>query len=545
MIKFLEALLRRFFLRNTPAGGIIQANDSAGRIYDGVPYTLPLIVPEAIRDNPQAIQEFAEALGDEFKSQFGTPYQSGNPVRLPTVNRPLEEWDYPTRKYVLEQCHLAWERNPIAKTAVFYTRAFSVGNGASIAYKNKEVEAVCEAFINDPENAVRDLEKSTVDGLFIDGEAFFRFFRGDGTEGELQETKIVPLVPWGIIGIRHAIGFFRRVEAYRYNITQDNGDDYQREFDNVNEDIPAGEVHHLAINRLSYERRGRPDLFVMLPWLQAYKEWLENRARQNFWRGAVLFWVKLINALPSQVMAKLNAYKRPPQPGSVVVSNDKEEWNQFSPNVGANDASEDGRAFRAMAATGARLPESWLSDGANANLATATAQALPAITSFGEYQDIMVDQFWKPILKRAIQNAVDAGMLPETVPVQDADGDPIKDTKPIKAVEAFEATYSDLSQNDPKTIVEALALALTADLISTKTARGLTPWQLDSQMEEKNIEAERQKQVDAMAAGLYPMPFDPINQNGNGATNGQEPDEQPDDNRQNNAGDRERETEAD
>jgi hypothetical protein len=527
---YVRGALTRARLLNTAAGGVVNF-DTPGAVHDGVPYALPPVIPYGIRGDATATSEFLEA--NEFKHQFGTPFASGGPVQMPAVVNPLEEWSFSTRRYILEQCHLAWERNPIGKTAVFYNRAFSVQNGAAITFKNKDVERVCKAFIDDPENAMRDLEKSTVDCLFVDGEVFLRFFKGDGKEGAPGETKVVPLVPWGVVGIKHAQGFFKRIEHYHYRITQDNGDDDEREYDNIDEKIPAAEVHHIAINRLSYERRGRPEMFAMLPWLQAYKEWLENRARQNFWRGAVLFWVKLINALPSQVMSKLAAYRKPPQPGSVVVSNDKEEWTQFSPNVGAQDASEDGRQFRAMAAAGARLPESWLSDGANANLATATAQALPALMSFGEMQDIMREKFWKPILTRVIENAIEAGELSEYVEEQDADGDKVEDEKPVKkprlavapgvlateadapesnegklkACDAFDVTYSELTSNDPKNTVEAIIAAMTADIISTKTARGLTPWQIDPQIEQKLIDAEREKTLNDMAAGLIPMPF--------------------------------------
>lgn len=541
---------------NAPAGGVVNF-DPPGTVHDGVPYALPPVIPYGIRGNAEATTTFLEA-ATEFRHQFGTPYASGSPVQMPAVSNPLEEWSWATRKYVLEQCHLAWERNPIAKTAVFYNRAFSVQNGAAITYKNKDVERICQAFIDDPENGLRDLEKSTVDCLFVDGEAFFRFFKGDGTEGAKGETKIVPLVPWGIVGIKHASGFWKRVVHYHYRLTQDTGDDEGREFETVDDEIPAAEVHHIAINRLSYERRGRPEMFAMLPWLQAYKEWLENRARQNFWRGAVLFWVKLINALPDQVRAKLAAYKKPPQPGSVVVSNDKEEWQQFSPNAGAQDASEDGRQFRAMAATGARLPESWLSDGANANLATATAQALPALMSFGEMQDIMREKFWKPILKRVIENAIEAGELSEEVEEQDADGDKVEEKpkpkakrgkKPltiapaeaeqpeakgtIKACDAFDVTYSELTSNDPKNTIDAIIAAMTADIISTKTARSLSPWPIDPQLEEKQIQAEREQELDDMAAGLIPMPMMGMmgnpsqNPNMGDNKNGDKPDEQP------------------
>jgi hypothetical protein len=522
----------RWALLGSPAGGVVAPfGEQAGRIYDGLGYIPPIPEPAYVREDAEAHRNFVEAIADEFKHQFGSPFPRGGPFKMPPIVDPLTEWTASTRRYILEQCHLYQERNPIVAAAAFYTRVFSVQGGASITYQNKDVEKVCEAFIKHPENAIRALEKGVVDALFVDGEVFLRYFKGGETpegepslEGTPGELVVVPLVPWGVIGIKHQPGFWKRIVHYRYQVMQDTGDDQAAEPEYVNEEIPARDVQHIAINRHIYERRGRPEAFKMLPWARAYHEWLENRARQNFWRGAILFWVKLLMATPAQVLAKLAAYKKPPQPGSLVVSNDKEEWTQFAPNVGASDAGEDGRQLRAMAATGARLPESWLSDGADANLATAKAQALPAIRSFGEWQDLMRDEFWTPMLRRVIQAALDAGLLTEEVPVQDADGEAVEKQKKVKALEAFSVTYPELEADAPKDAVTAVTMALSADLISTQTARGLLPWTIDSAKEQKQIDAERQKEMDDMAKGLIPMPpFGGIQQPGQPPTNGKEP----------------------
>lgn len=489
-------------------------------------YGLPRIMPGHIED---AIAEEAKIGGGKvtkawatlveatppFQAQFASPYAQGTPVfELGSVN-PLFEWNWQTRRYVLEQCHVAYERNPLAAAIVDYFVTFSVQNGFNLTTQNKDVADLLNAFIDNPYNAVRELDKSLVASLKIDGEIFIRFFEGGGDEGgERGETVIVPLRPWGVQWIHANPDNWRDVIEYRYSTSISDGSGLGWKV--YNEDIPAEQVLHVAINRLPYEQRGRPDLFKILPYLSAYKRWLEDRARQNAFRGGVLD-VTLSNGNPGQVAAKIASYKKPAMAGSVFVHNDNEVIQVLQQLVGASDAAEDGRRLLLMIAAGARLPEYFLADGANANLASTTSQALPAMRAFADVQDIMINQVWKPVFKRVIQSAVDAGLIPEMVECQSADGEPDTEMdgtakEPIKAVDAFDITYTDLESTDITATVQAILSTMNANLMSEQTASGLMPWDLDYKQEQSLIDAEQTRRADAMLSGQRPMPpgIDPM-----------------------------------
>jgi hypothetical protein len=100
------------------------------------------------------------------------------------------------------------------------------------------------------------------------------------------------------------------------------------------------------------------------------------------------------------------------------VSNAAEEVKPLVNPVSGNDAGHDGRAIRLMVILGMRLPEYFFADGANSNLATSTRQELPALTKFEAFQQIMIEQVWMPIFRRVLQNAIDAGMLGETLEIR-------------------------------------------------------------------------------------------------------------------------------
>lgn len=495
MTRIERLLYKAGFSRTPPTDPGTLAHAPEYMIRDGVDYSRPPVVPHAARQaGGEAVKRIMEAESD-YRGQTGAPYiKAGDyAVSMPTDD-PLAEWDYNTRRTVLENCHAAYHRNPLAKQAVDLTRRFVVGKGHTVNAQNKQVQQVIDEFRANLENNITGYDRTFIQDLQIDGELFVRFHVDTGG----GQVVITPIAPWHIQDIKTDPGFIRRVEYYHEYYTWQNSSDPSGVSVQIDNQIPAADVLHIAINNHSYELRGRPDLFVILPWLKAHKDWIEDRARQNKWRGALLWWVKIAGAAPGTIAAKLAQWKRPPTPGSAYVSSDKEEVTALTNPINAGDAGEDGRQIRMMNAIGMGLPEYMLGDGENANLATATAQQLPALWKFSDGQELMREMVWTPIYKRVIQVAVDAGLLPEMLRIEDGDGDPVmkKDQEQtIKATDAFTVEYYDLQAPEPKTLGEALALATSERWISQQAARekSCANLGLDAAAEEKRIANEDEK----------------------------------------------------
>lgn len=506
MKRLIKAL--REMMREKPLvdAGYLNHADDVGGINDGVDYSLPVMLPLWLRTSLQEAGKLGAWLTENTRTTFGFQFDTPNRDQwdgavMPVSEDPLREWDEATRERVLTNCHAAYQRNPIAKRGINYVASFVVGEGFNLACRNDRVEAVLKAFIDNPENDVRAYERQAVIDLQLDGELVTRFFEAGGN------VVMVPQRPWELRRIKTEAGFFRRPVLYHFQREESEGDWRSGTVTKI-EDVKASEILHVAINRHGYELRGRPELYPVLPWLRAYKEWLENRARQNHWRNALLWWVK-VKAANSAVIAQVAArYRRPPTPGSIAVTSENEEWNALQNNVGAGDAAEDGRQIKLMAAVGMGLPEYFLGDGENANLATAKEQALPALMTFADFQRVMVEQYWYPVLTRVIQAAVDAEVLPEMVEEMDAEGDPVKDAdgvvKMVAAVDAFDVSYEPIQKADIKTIVDAMRLAYADEAVSLETYRREIG--VDPDIEAKRISRERQQQRDAMARGEQPMP---------------------------------------
>jgi hypothetical protein len=113
------------------------------------------------------------------------------------------------------------------------------------------------------------------------------------------------------------------------------------------------------------------------------------------------------------------------------------------PNIGADDVRDDGRALRLMIATGAGVPEHYLSEGGNANRATAAEMGLPAIKRFGRRQE-----FLRRLLARLIDRALDAQVAAGRLSAR-ADrrfvvtfDEPVADQKEARAASLAQATVA-------------------------------------------------------------------------------------------------------
>jgi hypothetical protein len=389
----------------TSAGAMLRGE---GGIDDGVDYSTPAALPGWLRRAMEGDLRLRESiLGSlAYRSQFGSPYRGADDAPImPVTEDPLLEWDAATRERILSNCHAAYQRNPLAHAAVNFTTDFVIGDGFNLVCKHPEVERVLKAFIESPDNAIRKYERQAVNDLQVDGELILRFYSAGG------ETVVVPQRPWELKWIQTEAGFFRRPEIFHFERVQTEGDSPTGRAETLPEDVPADEIHYVAINDHAYELRGRPELYRILPWLRADKDWLEERARQNKWRNALLWHVRVENATAGTIANVAQRWRKPPSPGSAYVSSAAEEVKPLVNPVSGSDSGHDGRAIRLMVILGMRLPEYFFADGANSNLATSTRQELPALTKFEAFQQIMIEQVWTPVFRRVLQNAIDAGVL--------------------------------------------------------------------------------------------------------------------------------------
>ncbi len=163
-------------------------------------------------------------------------------------------------------------------------------------------------------------------------------------------------------------------------------------YDELSDDLsPSGAfdtvIFHYAINRPTGGQWGESDLAPQLRWLARYANWLEDRARLNRYRTAFLYAVKSKFTSEAERLARqaqLNS--NPPTPGSILVTDENEEWSVIQPALASADANEDGLALKKMIAAGTGLPLHFLAEPESATRTTAEAAGGPTFRRFEQRQ---------------------------------------------------------------------------------------------------------------------------------------------------------------
>ena len=294
------------------------------------------------------------------------------------------------RREVLEECLNAWRFNPLARRLVELTSQYAAGGGMTWRCNDAYTSEFLQRFWNERLNRL-DLrltefsdELVRTGNLFIllstdsSGMSYLRTLPTStvetisALENDLEQETAFQTFP-------DLDGNARTYQAY---YPEKDGLNEQGNFDTV--------VLHYAVNRPAGAQWGEPDLAPALKWLARYAAWLEDRVRLNRFRNAFMYVVKARFANEAARQARqVRLAANPPQPGSILVTDESEEWSVLSPKLEALDASTDGLAVKKMIAAGLGVPLHFLAEPESSTRTTAEAAGGPTFRHFEERQRLM------------------------------------------------------------------------------------------------------------------------------------------------------------
>jgi hypothetical protein len=301
------------------------------------------------------------------------------------------------RMEVMTQALEAWRVNPLARRVIELTSQYVVGGGLSFECKNQYVARFLKKFWDHRLNhmAIRVTEwcdeLSRTGNLFVllstdaAGMSYVRAIPATQVKeihskpNDIEQAEQVTVYVSGYQGTLQTQGLAPEEVTYP---TYDDATDTQSEngsFDTV--------IFHYAINRPSGAQWGESDLAPQIRWLSRYTNWLEDRARLNRFRNAFMFVVKskfVSEAERLSRQAQLNS--NPPTPGSILVTDETEEWTVIQPKLESSQAGEDGLALKKMIAAGTGLPMHFLAEPEGSTRTTAEAAGGPTFRRFEQRQ---------------------------------------------------------------------------------------------------------------------------------------------------------------
>ncbi|MFN2233876.1 MAG: hypothetical protein ACK2U1_06570 [Anaerolineales bacterium] len=265
----------------------------------------------------------------------------------------------------------AWRKNPMAFRIVQTITDYVVGDQLVISSENPDLQKFLESFWHHRENYMENRLESMCEELSRAGDLFVLLFRNDAD----------------------GMSYIRFITKDQVAQIKTASNDWEKELVVIEKARSPGEkeknwytpesgmsrkskaiILHYAVNRPLGALLGEGDLNVIVPWLLRYSRMLEDRVRLN-WAMRAFLWI--ITVPTSKIKEKQEQYKKPPEPGSVIIKDEGEQWEVTAPNLRGADASHDMRALRQMIDAGSGQPPHWRGEGENVNLATATAMQAP------------------------------------------------------------------------------------------------------------------------------------------------------------------------
>jgi hypothetical protein len=319
------------------------------------------------------------------------------------------------RDEVLADALEAWRVNPIARRIVGMMTQYVVGGGIGIECKQKRTNKFLQEWWDNRLNrmAIRVYEwcdeLSRSGDLFIvlstdaAGMSYVRAVPGadiqdiETAENDLdQEIEIIEKPSPDVTNPSRASG--GGIEGRRWPV-YDPDTDAPGEGGNFE---PV--MLHYAINKPVGGKFGESDIAPLLRWLTRYASWLEDRARLNRYRNTFLFWVKARftnRAEKLERQAELN--RNPPNPGSILVTDETEDWSVLNPKLASFEAAEDGEALKKMIAVGAGLPMHFLAEPESTTRTTAESAGGPTFRHLQQRQEFflwMLEDIARAVIRR-------------------------------------------------------------------------------------------------------------------------------------------------
>ena len=351
--------------------------------------------------------------------------------------------DYANKQMTIQEylenhraCYQAYLTNPLAKRYVRYFTSFVIGDRVNVVAEDQAVNEVLRGFWDDDDNQMEVTIKEMSDWLAICGEFFVRFFYNT----YLGKTHIGLIDPSEIVHIetdpdnlKKHVAYHRRYRVQKSLSVQADGSvtvQYEDAYEKIDVQREDGLINalHVKVGGVSNTLRGISDLLDILVWMERYRQWLEDRALTNKIRNLFHYDVTIEGGNRQDIKDYLSRLKGREvrsmredyqdystseriRAGAIRVHSDKIKWNTIQPHIDAVDAKEDGRAIKLMVAAGMGIPEHWLGDTGNTNLATAKALDLPTLRQFQDRRQVM-KRALRIILKQVIACQRKYGHLP-------------------------------------------------------------------------------------------------------------------------------------
>lgn len=347
-----------------------------------------------------------------------------------------------------EDMHKLWLNNPLAFRYIETFNHFVSGDGLVYKAEEEEVQQVLDNFWKHPLNKWESAFQSRMKGLSLNGEMILK--------PEITEfagkVKVSNINPGRIKEVFKIKGDDETIVAISLNnddkplkiiqwIETEDGGKYE------------GDIFFFQINKTPFQTRGLADPYFWRDWLKLYDKNLYANAKRSGLLLSFIWDVKMIGAEKSQLVAKEQQIaNKPPQPGSVRIHNEKEEWKAEAPTLNAKDIKTLNDLIKSQNIAGSGMPEWFYGTGEGpSSLATAKIMATPFFKSIKARKDVVKHEFtdiFKYVIWQAEQKKIFTKKdIDKTFTIISSEPDPDKAAGLAEALSKFAQSVLTLQAN--------------------------------------------------------------------------------------------------
>lgn len=455
-----------------------------------------------LADSQQQYAALVESALDQLNQRID--YITWQPITESSSNE-LAELPMDERKKLIRIARQFWLKDPLMHQAVALTTQYTFGEGLRYSSNLDDVMQEVEEFWVDEDNQLEltsyQAQEQKSNELQVDGEIFFVLF----VDPDLR-VKVRTLPPEEITEILCSPDDYRRPLYYERRFTTSSYDVVSRRwqqgqtqtqyyadwrnyavgqwgFDGPIKPVD-GVVYHVALNRVSWQKRGYTEMYPALDWAKAHRQLLQDWVTIVKAYSTLAWKAKIRGDDPrdiDRVRARLKAMlptfsQNPNEPwapsgtGGVQIENDNVTMSPIK-TAGMATSPDDARQIRLMAGAGMGIMEHYFGDAGNANLATATAMELPMLKKFAARQRLW-ESVYSNILTYVVTQGIEAGRI-SSVQVQeheDARGRIVNRRMITDGQQVLSVKAPPILRSDLKSVSDAMETLMASNLIPAKEA---------------------------------------------------------------------------
>lgn len=262
------------------------------------------------------------------------------------------------------QAKCFWSKNhdPFAKAIITMKRAFVIGKGVKLMFKNADCQEAWDAF--EKRSKFQNKLRDDVETLVWGGEIQTEKIKGKDGRPSIKQND--PSTCWEVVTDPATPDdpiYFHYQYPTQWQLTYKAGD-ISSEY--IINDVPADRVIFVKVNVTPGEKRGRSDLYPILSWMKRYRDYMNAKVVKAQMEESWALDISVDgNAADVEAIASANPINRIPPAGSTRVHNKDVEYNILQPSSSSTSGRDNvGDQIKTVIAIGGGIAPEWLGDSA-------------------------------------------------------------------------------------------------------------------------------------------------------------------------------------